>query len=128
MNLVLTAVNDTLRTHIQCEASALWSIITNHLGKYPDSFIFVRLQGAVKPLATILPQEEKETSPMPVKPIKLEFFRDSSHHYRWRLLHGNGKVLAASSEGFYNKAGAKRNLRRTCSALFHVTADQIHEA
>ena len=37
--------------------------------------------------------------------------------WRWRLKHGNGKILAASSEGFATKFGAKRNLRRTFYAL-----------
>jgi len=41
--------------------------------------------------------------------------------YRWRVKHGNGKILAAASESFATKANAKRNLKNTRDALKQVS-------
>lgn len=37
--------------------------------------------------------------------------------WRWRVQRGNTKILAASSEGFATKSGAKLNFKRTRDAL-----------
>lgn len=31
----------------------------------------------------------------------LEFYKDASSDWRWRLKHSNGQIVAASSEGFF---------------------------
>lgn len=37
--------------------------------------------------------------------------------WRWRIKSPNGRILAASSEGFKSKAGAERNLERSYRSL-----------
>ncbi len=47
----------------------------------------------------------------------IEFYQDHSDNHRWRLKHGNGKILAASSEGFLSKSNAKRNFKAVRDAM-----------
>jgi uncharacterized protein YegP (UPF0339 family) len=41
--------------------------------------------------------------------------------WRWRLRGANGKIVAASSESFANKASARRNIRTTMRLLARYT-------
>ena len=52
----------------------------------------------------------------------VEFYGDASFRsfrtqWRWRVTHSNGLILAASSEGFATRSGAKRNFGRVRLAL-----------
>ena len=47
----------------------------------------------------------------------IEHYQGSDEQHRWKLKHGNGMILAASSEGFVSKANAKRNVRAISRAL-----------
>ncbi len=52
-----------------------------------------------------------------MKTPQTEFYQDTAENHRWRLKHGNGKILAAASEGFATKASAKRNFKAVRSAM-----------
>lgn len=52
-----------------------------------------------------------------MKTPTIEFYKDAAEEHRWRLKHGNGKILASSGEGFSRKAGARRNLKAVRAAL-----------
>ena len=54
------------------------------------------------------------------KKATVEVYKDNRGEWRWTLKHGNGKTLAASSEGFASKAGAWRNLKRTREAMAEI--------
>lgn len=55
-----------------------------------------------------------------MKLATVEFSKDKSQEHRWHLKHGNGKILAASSEGFMSKTNAKRNFRAVRDAMAKV--------
>jgi uncharacterized protein len=38
--------------------------------------------------------------------VKFEVYKDSRGEHRWRLRHGNGNVLATSSQGYNTKVSA----------------------
>lgn len=50
--------------------------------------------------------------------MKLEIYKEIGREWRWRVVARNGKIVAASSEGFATRYGAKRNLKST---LRHLT-------
>jgi uncharacterized protein YegP (UPF0339 family) len=43
--------------------------------------------------------------------LKWELYRNAIGDWQWRVKSGNGRIIAASSEGFETRAGAVRNLR-----------------
>lgn len=43
--------------------------------------------------------------------LKWEFYQDSSNEWRWRAISSNGRIVAASSEGFSSKQNAINNAR-----------------
>ncbi len=51
---------------------------------------------------------------------KWEIYKDNGGEWRWRRTASNGRIVGASSEGYYNKqdciANAKRN-SMTCTPL-----------
>lgn len=49
--------------------------------------------------------------------LKYNFRGESKREYRWRIKARNGKIIAASSEGFSSRAKCLANLRLTCSTL-----------
>jgi uncharacterized protein YegP (UPF0339 family) len=51
-----------------------------------------------------------------VKKMKLEIY-EADDGWRWRVTARNGEIVAASSEAFTRKHGAKRNLWTTINAL-----------
>jgi uncharacterized protein YegP (UPF0339 family) len=51
------------------------------------------------------------------KKATLDIYRTGNGEWRWRVKHGNGKIVAASSEGFSGKSGAKRNFKRALVAI-----------
>lgn len=55
-----------------------------------------------------------------MKTPTVEFSKDNAQEHRWTLKHGNGKILAASSEGFMSKTNAKRNFRAVRDAMAKV--------
>jgi uncharacterized protein YegP (UPF0339 family) len=55
--------------------------------------------------------------------MKLEVFKSDgwdNQRWRWRVIARNGKIVAASSEGFASRSGAKRNLRSTLRHLVRL--------
>ena len=40
--------------------------------------------------------------------MKFEVYKDKKGEHRWRLRHGNGNILATSSEGSASMAGAMK--------------------
>lgn len=47
---------------------------------------------------------------------KIEFYKDQSDEWRWRVTAANGRIIGAASEGYTSKRGAEDNLH----ALFKV--------
>jgi uncharacterized protein len=51
--------------------------------------------------------------------VKFELYKDKKGEHRWRLRHGNGNILATSSEGYKAKASAMKcieNVQNSASA------------
>lgn len=51
--------------------------------------------------------------------MKFEVYKDKKGEHRWRLRHGNGNILATSSEGYASKASAMKcieNVQNSASA------------
>ncbi len=51
--------------------------------------------------------------------MKFEVYKDKKGEHRWRLRHGNGNILATSSEGYAAKASAMKcieNVQNSASA------------
>ena len=46
----------------------------------------------------------------------IEFYK-SRFQWRWRITASNGRIIASSSEGFWKRQGAEKNLRLTHEAL-----------
>ena len=44
--------------------------------------------------------------------MRFEFYGDARGEWRWRLLAGNGEIVADSSEGYTTKHGARRAVLR----------------
>jgi uncharacterized protein len=40
--------------------------------------------------------------------MQFELYKDKKGEFRWRLRHGNGNILATSSEGYKAKASANK--------------------
>lgn len=48
---------------------------------------------------------------------KLEFYIDAKGEHRWRLRASNGKIIAASTEGYYEKRNAEANVKSVLEQL-----------
>jgi uncharacterized protein len=51
--------------------------------------------------------------------MQFEVYKDKKGEHRWRLRHGNGNILATSSEGYKAKASAMKcieNVQNSASA------------
>ena len=55
---------------------------------------------------------------------KTVIYRDAAGEWRWRTTARNGRIVAASSEGFNRRGGARNNLRLTAEALSN---GEVHE-
>ena len=42
---------------------------------------------------------------------KVQYYQDSSGQWRWRVRAANGRILADSSEGYYNRKDAEAGYR-----------------
>lgn len=40
-----------------------------------------------------------------------EIYRDTDQQYRWRLIAGNGRVVAVAGEGYKNRAGCLKGIK-----------------
>lgn len=53
--------------------------------------------------------------------MKLEIYKvNRTQDWRWRVTARNGRIVAASSEGFATRGGAKRNLMVTLRHLVRL--------
>ena len=55
--------------------------------------------------------------------MKFEVYKDKKGEHRWRLRHGNGNILATSSEGYAAKASALKcieNVQNSASATIET--------
>ena len=58
--------------------------------------------------------------------MKLEIYKvNRTQDWRWRVKSRNGRIVAASSEGFDTRYGAKRNLQTTLRHLIRLL-DETH--
>jgi uncharacterized protein YegP (UPF0339 family) len=66
-----------------------------------------------------------QTSPKSESPktteMKIEIYR-AADGFRWRVKARNGEIVAASSEAFSRRYGARRNLRLTARALYFAAS------
>ena len=46
-----------------------------------------------------------------------DIYTDRQGFHRWRVVGGNGRIIAASSEGFSSAASARRNFNTTFGAM-----------
>lgn len=42
---------------------------------------------------------------------RLYFYRSQMNDYRWHIIANNGKIIGASSEGYWNKADCETNAK-----------------
>lgn len=49
--------------------------------------------------------------------MKTDFYTDANGEWRWRVVAENGEIVGASSEGFSDKRGARRNLSALARAI-----------
>lgn len=50
-----------------------------------------------------------------------EIYKDKADGWRWRITANNGKVVGASTESYFSRWNAKRNLVRTIKEAIVVT-------
>lgn len=51
---------------------------------------------------------------------KFQFYKDDKNQWRWRVVAGNGNILATSSEGYNRLGDAKKGALATCGILSTV--------
>ena len=49
--------------------------------------------------------------------MKFEIYPDKAGEWRWRLVAGNGRIVADSGEGYASKANVKRAIKRLITAF-----------
>jgi uncharacterized protein len=62
--------------------------------------------------------------------MKFEVYKDRKGEHRWRLRHGNGNILATSSEGYAAKASALKcidNVREASNAANTVLKQIVED-
>jgi hypothetical protein len=63
-----------------------------------------------KVIRSTVPDKLVMKIPQVIRPTH-EIYRDKKNHWRWRITASNGNIIAASCEGYKNKADAEENLR-----------------
>jgi len=53
--------------------------------------------------------------------MKIEFYEDRREEHRWRIIARNGKIIAASNEGFADQRWARNNARLVKRAFEAIT-------
>ncbi len=73
------------------------------------------------------PQEHAKECPertadvVPLAPMTTTFYKDNAGEWRWRVTGGNGEIVGASSEGFFDEGGARKNIRALALAIQNFT-------
>jgi uncharacterized protein YegP (UPF0339 family) len=69
-----------------------------------------------------------------MKNAKLEFYSRTKligfklvKQWRWKLIASNGKILCASSEGFFNRVDCVSNAKKTGWALVELVKKSVAE-
>ena len=57
----------------------------------------------------------------------IEFYQDAANEWRWRIKAANGRVIAASSEGYVNESDARQNIKDVAFAIFAWSLDALDE-
>lgn len=57
---------------------------------------------------------------------KYEVYRDRSHGYRWRLVAGNGQIIADSAEAYSRGADARRAAKEARRAARTTVIESLH--
>ena len=47
-----------------------------------------------------------------MRPFKFMLYKDRAKQWRWRIVAGNGRIVAVSGEGFCSKRNARRSVKR----------------
>lgn len=55
--------------------------------------------------------------------MRFEVYRDASLDWRWRLIAGNGEIVADSSEGYSRERDAKRAIRRLKTEIYRAPVE-----
>ena len=56
---------------------------------------------------------------------RIETFKDKSGHWRWRLIHANGNIMADSSEGYANKSDMLQSLEHVRGYMEHAVIKEV---
>lgn len=56
--------------------------------------------------------DDPDTFTVHRRPVKMRFevFQDKANEWRWKLVHGNGSVIADSAEGYRDRRDAERGI------------------
>lgn len=54
---------------------------------------------------------------------KFILYKDAAAQYRWRFLANNGKIIADSAEGYYNKSDAQNGVNIVKSESPYATTE-----
>ncbi len=52
-----------------------------------------------------------------------EFYQDKAGEWRWRVIGGNGEIIAAASEGYNELRDCRNNVHLLMKAIFDQTLD-----
>ncbi len=55
---------------------------------------------------------------------KIQIFQDVAGEFRWRIVAGNGEVVASSGEGFRDKTDVLRAVRRARKLMRFATIEE----
>ncbi len=57
--------------------------------------------------------------------FRFDVYPDRKGEFRWRLVAGNGRVIADSGEGYTRRASAEKGARRTAWAIAEAETVQL---
>jgi uncharacterized protein YegP (UPF0339 family) len=60
--------------------------------------------------------------------FSIEVYRDLAGEYRWRIIAGNGRIVATSGEAFDSKSNAKRAAVNVAERIGENPEIQVFEA
>ena len=56
---------------------------------------------------------------------EFQLYRDAAGEFRWRLVAPNGKTIADSGEGYYDRSGAERAAENVRHRIGNAVVDDV---
>ena len=56
---------------------------------------------------------------------KFQIYQDQAGEFRWRLVAPNGKTIADSGEGYYDRSGAKRAAENVRQRIANAVIEDV---